>query len=396
MTTTTISIIIILVILSVFLFINFDYKAKYKKGEKDLYYEALDLLLLGKLKEAYSTLLALIKNDTENVKAYLKLGQVLREIGKPDRALKVHRSLLIRTDLTNYEKIELYKSIALDYKHLNNVKEAIAQCEKIIKVDKSNEWALLELVELYKSIDDWNSSKGFLQTYQKITGNVDSRIIGLYIIKQGMIEMEKNEFIKARSLFEEGLNLDNQLAIGYKLMGDAYSKESEFEYQKSEDGSNSEALDKAKELLSTSLSMWIKYAQNKPHCSKFVLSLIKDSLFALDRYSELEFILKDLIDRNPNNIDALINLADYYSNQGENQKSVELLDSLAQKDKESYLVKMLRLKLKIHLDGSISDMVRDEFDEITKEMLKTSDDSLLLEKDDEDFRWLSENEVIKN
>ena len=71
MNTTIISIVIILVILSIFLFINFDYKSKYKKSEKHLYYEALDLLLLGKLKEAYATLLALIKNDTENVKAYL-------------------------------------------------------------------------------------------------------------------------------------------------------------------------------------------------------------------------------------------------------------------------------------------------------------------------------------
>mgnify|MGYP001191148041 CR=1 FL=1 len=396
MTTTVISIIIILVILSIFLFINFDYKAKYKKGEKDLYYEALDLLLLGKRKEAYATLLALIKNDTENVKAYLKLGQVLREIGKPDRALKVHRSLLIRTDLTNYEKIELYKSISLDYKELNNIHEAINQCKKIIKVDKNNEWALLELVELYKGIDDWNSSKGFLQTYQKITGNVDSRIIGLYIIKQGIIELGKNEFIKSRSLFEEGLNLDNQLAISYKLMGDAYSKESEIEYQNSEDGDNPEQVKKAKELLSSALSMWIKYAQNKPSCSKYVLSLIKDSLFALDRYSELEFILKDLIDRDSNNIDALINLADYYSNQGENQKSIELLDSLHQKDKSGHLVKMLRLKLKIHLDNSLSDVIRDDFDEITKEMLNTSDDTSLFKMDDEDLKWLSENEAANN
>ena len=395
MNTTIISIVIILVILSIFLFINFDYKSKYKKSEKDLYYEALDLLLLGKLKEAYATLLALIKNDTENVKAYLKLGQVLREIGKPDKALKVHRSLLIRRDLTNYEKIELYKSIALDYKHLNNINEAIDQCKKIIKVDKNNEWALLELIELYKSIDDWHSSKEFLQTYQKITGNVDSRIIGLYIVKQGMIELNKNEFIKARSLFEEGLNLDNELSICYKLMGDTYSEESELEHQKSEESDNPELLEKAKELLSSALSMWIKYAQNKSEYSKFVLPLIKDSLFALDRYSELEFILKDLVDRDPNDIDALVNLADYYSNQGENQKSIDLLDSLNQKDKESYIVKMLRLKLKIHLDNSLSEVIKDEFDEITKEMLNMTDDSLSLELQDEDFKWLNENGEVK-
>ena len=57
-----------------------------------------------------------------------------------------------------------------------------------------------------------------------------------------------------------------------------------------------------------------------------VLHLIKDALFTLDRYSEFEFILKDLVERDPRNFDALIDLADYYSSQGENQKSISLLD----------------------------------------------------------------------
>ena len=131
MSVTVISIIIILVILSFILFINFDYTSKYKSTEKDLYYEALDLLITGKQKEAYATLLSLIKNDTSNVKAYLKLGQVLREIGNPGRALKVHRSLLIRKDLTSYESIELFKNIALDYKHLKRIDDSEAECLKI-------------------------------------------------------------------------------------------------------------------------------------------------------------------------------------------------------------------------------------------------------------------------
>jgi len=249
MSVTIISIIIILVILSFIIFINFDYTSKYKSSEKDLYYEALDLLITGKQKEAYATLLSLIKNDTSNVKAYLKLGQVLREIGNPDRALKVHRSLLIRKDLTSYESIELFKNIVLDYKHLKRMDESVAQCLKILKIEKKNEWALLQLVELYKSIDDWNSSQKYLEIYQKITGNLDSRILGLYLIKQGQIEFEKKDFIKARSLFEEGLNMHNELGICYKFMGDTYSEESELEYQKSKDENSEGHIEKAKELL---------------------------------------------------------------------------------------------------------------------------------------------------
>ena len=393
MSYTFISIIILVVILSVFLFINFDYNSKYKKTEKDLYYEALDQLLTGKLKEAYSTLLALIKNDTNNVKAYLKLGQVLREIGKPERALKVHKSLLIRKDLTSYERIELLKNISLDYKNLNKVDDAIEQALDILKIDKHNEWALSELVELYKMIDDWNSSKKYLQTYQKITGDLDSRILGLYIAKQGQIELKKENFTKARALFEEALNMSNDLGICYKLMGDSYSNESEIIYQKSKEEGETH-LEEAKDLLSKALSMWIKYAQNKPAQSRNVLHLVKDSLFALDRYSELEFILKDLVERDSDNIDALIDLADYYSSQGENDKSVALLDSIKDRAKESVLAKMVRIKLRLNISDEISDNIKKEFDELADAMSKTKSLSSS-DLDDEDYLWLNNNDLNK-
>ena len=395
MSITVISIIIILVILSFIAYINFDYTSKYKKTEKDLYYEALDLLIAGKLKEAYATLLALIKNDTSNVKAYLKLGQVLREIGNPERALKIHRSLLIRKDLTTYENIELLRNIALDYKYLKKINDSITQCLDILKIEKKNEWALLQLVDLYKSIDDWNSSQKYLEIYQKITGNLDSRILGLYLIKQGQIEFNKQDFIMARSLFEEGLNMHNELAIAYKLIGDTYSEESEVEYQKSKEEGNEHPTEEAKELLSKALLMWIKYAQHKPMYSNNVMHLIKDSLFALDRYSELEHILKDLVERDSNNISALITLADYYSLQGENEKSINLLDSLKGKEKESILPRMVRLRLRFNISENVTDEMKDEFNNLTNEMSKVNHihPSAL---QDEDSEWLSENEYFKN
>ena len=386
---TIVSIVIIVVILSVFIFINFDYSKKYKKSEKDLYYEALDLLITGKLKEAYQTLLALIKNDTNNVKAYLKLGEVLREIGKPDRALKVHKSLEIRKDLTSYERIELFKNISLDYKHLNKIDDAISESLQILKLEKHNEWALSHLIELYKLVDDWSSSKRYLQIYQKITGDVDSRILGLYIVKQGKIELDKGNFVKARSYFEEAVNLNNELGLCYKLIGDSYSQESEVMYEKSKEENYEGCLEQAKELLSKALSMWVKYAQSKPAQSKNVIHLIKDSLFVLERYSELEFILKDLVERDSNNIDALINLADYYSNEGESQKSINLLDSLKEKDKQSVLARMVRLKLRVKISDSISNDIKKEFDDLVDSMTKTEKD--ISDLDDEDAIWLAEN-----
>ena len=92
----------------------------------------------------------------------------------------------------------------------------------------------------------------------------------------------------------------------------------------------------------------------------------------------------------------LINLADYYSNQGESEKSVHLLDNLKEEDKQSPLAKMLRLKLKINLTDNASTELKDEFEELTKEMINVIGDHSLSESGDEDLVWLHENESTSN
>ena len=40
-----------------------------------------------------------IDKDTNNIGAYIKLGQVVREGGNPKQALKIHKSLVLRKNL---------------------------------------------------------------------------------------------------------------------------------------------------------------------------------------------------------------------------------------------------------------------------------------------------------
>ena len=83
-----------------------NFKPLRKSKVKDLYAEGLDLLITGRRKSAYKNFKDIIQEDSDNIKAYLRLGQVLREGGNPPQALKIHRGLLHRRDLTHYEQIE--------------------------------------------------------------------------------------------------------------------------------------------------------------------------------------------------------------------------------------------------------------------------------------------------
>ena len=88
-----------------------------------------------------------------------------------------------------------------------------------------------------------------------------------------------------------------------------------------------ENMEKARRLLGKSIPMWGRYANIKPQQSWLVIHLLKDALFVLNRYAELEDILIKLNENLPQNIEILASLVDYYSHKGEIEKAISLLDS---------------------------------------------------------------------
>ena len=84
----------------------FNYKPRGKEKVKDLYAEGLDLLISGKRMAAYQNFKDIINKDSGNIKAYLRLGQILRESDNPKQALKVHKGLLHRKKVNFHDQLE--------------------------------------------------------------------------------------------------------------------------------------------------------------------------------------------------------------------------------------------------------------------------------------------------
>ena len=147
-------------------------------------------------------------------------------------------------------------------------------------------------------------------------------------------------------------------------MAKTYSEESNLIYEKAQEVEE-KGLDKygnqesynnfikeAKDLLSKSVPLWTHFCEISPNKSWFVLPLLKDALFALDRYSELEDILIKLNEKFSDNIEILISLADYYSHKGEFDKSLELIDVAIEKDNKSYLAQLIKIKLELEKENN--------------------------------------------
>ena len=79
-----------------------------------LYTEALNAMIKGEKGKAIRYLRDVVKQDSNHVRAYLQMGNILRD-DHPDQATKIHQSLTVRANIPTDLKVDIHQSLALDF-----------------------------------------------------------------------------------------------------------------------------------------------------------------------------------------------------------------------------------------------------------------------------------------
>ena len=400
--------IFLIIILLVFVVIVFFYLSFLKKNKstniKELYAEGLDMLVSGRRKASYKNFKEIVDKDSNNIKAYIRLGQVLREGGKVTKAIKMHKNLLIRKNITNYELIELYKNLTLDYYKIKNYRQSIKECKNILKYERKNEWAINQLITLNIKNKNWFEATQYLKTSFELSSKLDNDKLSLFKIQQSKKLIHDKQFDEARVILDKALNLKQDSSPVYYFIAKSYSEESSIEYNKAVEiqNNNSESLldskeynqylEQAKNILSKAIPFWVHFTEINPNQSWLVLPSLKDALFVLNRYSELENILLQLKEQNIDNIEILVSLANYYSHKGEIDKAIDIINSY-ENNKEENLVLIKLMKVKLELQKSNNEPLSNELDEIFNLLIKDKRYQFLNdESSSSDMKWLLEDD----
>ena len=397
---------IIIIIISVPLSLYFFRNPNKNESLKDLYAEGLDMLVMGRRKVAYKNFKSIIDKDSTNIKAYLYLGQVIREGGNPKKALEVHSNLLHRQDIKSYDRIQLYKNMSLDYYDMLDNKNSIENAKSILDIEGYNEWALKHLIKLYKSSDDWGNAKDYLRTLFKIKNITDNEKLALYNIQVGRMHLKNNEFDLARNIFEKSMELEPSLYVGYYFLGNLFAQESNVIYDNSVelDEDLGDSLEKneqsqkmkldAENLLSKAITMWARFIEYMPEYSWMILPTLKDALQALHRYDDIEkFLIQANEKHKKNNVDILSHLADFYANKGEIDKALKTINSVLEGNKDSLLARLKKMKINLLKNKENSLSV-----EVDKLIISLQRDKRFIKYkqsyNDKNMRWLFETNNI--
>jgi lipopolysaccharide biosynthesis regulator YciM len=283
------------------------FRTRRRPGVSSQYVQALIDLLDGKQESAFSRLRQVVAEDSSNIDAYLRLGQILRDNNSPERALQVHKDLTLRVGLSRDDKKAVLKQLALDYLALDDRKTTERALKEVIALDAGDRWAHTTLLRLLEDARNWDEAYRMAEQILRIESSKSKKPLAQYKYKIGRDLFNKREFHKARIVLKEAIGLDPTFVPAYLAIGDSYCEEDRFE---------------------DAVTFWNKLIATVPGQGHLAIDRLKRTLFDLGRFGEIVRICESILEHDPKNIEARRTLAEFHQKKGDLNAAAEVLQSI--------------------------------------------------------------------
>ena len=315
---------ILVIAIGTSLFFYYKKKPLIKTNSNKLYTEALNMLVRGDSQNAIRLLRDVVKQDTNHLDAYLQLGDILRDEGNSQNAIKIHQSLTVRPGLDDKLQIQIHQSLAKDYLSLNEISLAKKEAEMILNIDKKEFWATEFLLDLAEKSHDWAQAAHLIKTLD--SNNSDITRLARFKVYEGMGKFENDDRKGAEQCFNKAIEIAPNFGLPHLYLGNLFSENRN---------------------LVKALEHWEQYALLDLKNGSSIYSKIESALFDLGRFSEVEKFYQRALKNNPSNLDALAKIANVLEEKGERQKALDLVEDALSQYEDSIKLRLMKLKLSI-------------------------------------------------
>ncbi len=288
------------------------------------YAEGLNLLLSGQREDALKKLKEAVTKNSRNVDAYLKIGDILRDSGRVEKAINVHKYLTVRKGLKPKQHNDILHGLAKDYLAARQYDKAFEVLNKILEENKTIVWAQEMKLNLYEQKEEWHNAFQIYKEINKSKSDVKYGRLALYKVQEGLNYFKNGSDKEAKNCFKEAIKIDPKSPPAYIYLADAYTKESR----------KNDALRILKEFVA-----------KVPSQSYLVFERIKDLLYEGGVYGEIENLYLEIIGTQPENIMAHLALAENYEKKGEFEKAIATCTDVLEKEPSNDFAKKYLVRL---------------------------------------------------
>ncbi len=183
------------------------------------YFRGLNFLLNEQPDKAIEAFIEVVKVDPQTVELHFGLGSLFRRRGETERAIRMHKNLLERSDLGQEQRLHAMLELGQDYLKAGLLDRAEEVFLKL-KTSPHRTEARKFLLEIYQQEKDWLKAIGIARELEKDLGQSSQKEIANYYCELAMTETTHSRPDEAKRHIEEALAANRKCVRANIILGD--------------------------------------------------------------------------------------------------------------------------------------------------------------------------------
>ncbi len=183
------------------------------------YFKGLNFLLNEQPDKAIEAFIEVVKVDPETVELHFALGSLFRRRGETERAIRMHRNLLERSDLRAEQRLHAMVELGEDYLKAGLLDRAEEMFLKL-KDSPHRAGALKSLIEIYQQEKDWMKAVEVAGELEKESGQSGQKEIANYYCELALTEATHSRPDGAKRHLETALATHRKCVRANIILGD--------------------------------------------------------------------------------------------------------------------------------------------------------------------------------
>lgn len=291
-----------------------------RRGPDTPYRAGLDALLRGDRDEALLAFTETVHIDTDNVDAYIHLGNLLREGGETGRALRIHRELTVRAGQSPAQQRAVREGLVLDLIALDRPEEAVEEAEELYEMDRKNGRALRILLRAHEAARDWERAFEVRSELARVDGERVNGELANYRSAIGEGYLRTGKVREAEKHLRGALRNERNHPAALLRLGDIYYDRGRPE---------------------RAVVLWKGLALTHPERANLVLERLETAYFERGRFSEMAQAYEEMLARNPRDARIMVALARMHIKKGDLLEASRALGDALEIEPESLPARLL-------------------------------------------------------
>jgi len=186
----------------------------------DSYFRGLNFLLNEQQDKAIESFIEVVRADPETVELHFALGSLFRRRGEVERAIRMHQTLVERTDLDADKKLKATFELGQDYLKAGLLDRAEQVFTGLNQTTTYGEQALKFLLQIYEQEREWENAIAIAQQLSATSPTSFQREIAQFYCELAASEIARSALDGARSHLEQALQTSRACARANLMLGD--------------------------------------------------------------------------------------------------------------------------------------------------------------------------------